>query len=189
MPLSLRKIPRIIVGEYSSRNPVTGTTIRGRWRSKNVQVTHTRRHVSRTATNTNLLFDRLHRLLGQFFTLIEFHEQHHAFVFLIFRHLTNYEAVRYPLNVVMPRNRRWSGKACIEHIVDFCGPKPDATRVPELSKSGRSTISTQVSEEQRRTKDSRIDGTQESVTYNTPSLLPSITRPPALPILDSVSST
>lgn len=73
----------------------------GCWTSENVLVTYTARHVSRTATDPNLLFDRLYRLFRKFFTLVKFHEQHHAFVFLIFRHLTDYEAVRYPLNVVI----------------------------------------------------------------------------------------
>ena len=62
--------------------------------------TYTARHVSRTTPSTNLLFDRVYGLWRQFLTLLEFHEQHHAFVLLIFRHLTNYEAVHYPLNVV-----------------------------------------------------------------------------------------
>jgi hypothetical protein len=103
--------------------------------SKNIQVTYTGRHVPRAATNTNLLFDRLYRLLRQLFTRVEFHEQHHALVLLIFRHLANYEAVRYPLNVVIFRDDGWPGKACVEDIIYLGGPEPDATRIPKSRKA------------------------------------------------------
>ena len=105
-------------------------------------MTYTARHVSRTATNPNLLFDRLHCLLRQLFTLVEFHEQHNAFVFLIFSHLTNYEAVHYPLNVVMTRSGGWAREARVEDIVDLGGPEPNATRVPKSSKDQNPAIST-----------------------------------------------
>ena len=157
-------------------------------------MTYSARHVSRTATNPNLFFDRSHRLLRQLFTLVEFHEQQHTFVFLIFCHLTNYEAVHYPLNGVTIGSGGWSGKARVKDIVDLGRSKPDATRVPKSSRdegSAVSIISTGRKKKRQwlRMKNSGIVGTQESVTHNTPSLLPSITRPPELPILDSVSST
>ena len=108
-------------------------------------MTYTARHVSRTATNPNLLFDCLHRLLRQLFTLVEFHEQHHTFVFLVFSHLTNYEAVNYPLNAVTIGSRDWPGKARVKHIVDFGGSKPDATRIPK----SKDRQSVQLSEEKK----------------------------------------
>jgi hypothetical protein len=101
------------------------------------RVTYTARHVPRAAASTNLLLDRLHRLLRQLLTVVEFHEQHHAFVFPVFRHLTNYEAVRYPLGGMALRSGVWSGKACIKDIVDLGGPEPDATRVPTLGKKNK----------------------------------------------------
>ena len=104
-------------------------------------MTYTARHVSRTATDPNLLFDRSYRLLRQPLTLVKFHKQHHAFVFLIFCHLTNYEAVRYPLNLVTTRSGSWFGKARVQDIVYLGGPKPNATRVPKLSEDEGSTVS------------------------------------------------
>ena len=105
-------------------------------------MTYTARHVSRTAPNPNFLLDRYHRLLGQIFTLVEFHEQHHAFVLLIFCHLTNYQAVHNPLNAVIVRNGDWPGKARVKNIVDLGGPEPHATRVPMQMRDERSAIST-----------------------------------------------
>jgi len=116
--------------------------------------------VSRAAVSPNLLFDRLDCLLRQFFTLVEFHEQHHAFVFLIFCHLTDYEAVRNPLNAVIVRNGGWPGKARVKDIVDLGGPEPDATRIPKESKDEGSAISTLRQQKKRQgflTENSRID--------------------------------
>lgn len=98
-------------------------------------MTYTVRHVPRTALNTNLLFDRLDRLLRQIFTRVEFHEQHDPFVLLIFRHLANYEAVRDPLNVGIFRDGGRPGKARVEDIVYLGGPEPDATRIPKSRKT------------------------------------------------------
>jgi hypothetical protein len=72
----------------------------------------------------------MRRLWRQFLILTKFHEQHHAFVCIIFRHLTNYKAVHHPLNVVALWWGIWAGKACVNDIVNLGGPKPDATRIP-----------------------------------------------------------
>ena len=130
---------RVVGGSIIDRYETPDT---GCWISKNVSVTYTARHMSRTATDPNLLFDRLHRPLRQLFTMVEFHEQDHAFVFLIFRHLTDHEAVRYPLSVAKIRTGGWSGKASVKDIINLCGSEPDATRVPRSSKREGSTIST-----------------------------------------------
>ena len=105
-------------------------------------MTYTARHVSRATPNPNLFVDRLYRFFRQFFTLVEFHKQHHAFVLLIFCHLTNYEAVHNPLYAVIVRNGGRAGKARVEDIVDLGGPEPYATRIPKRKRDEGSAIST-----------------------------------------------